>query len=345
MPVIIDLLSTNISDTERKLLKHPNTAGVILFTRNYQNKTQLTQLTHAIHEINPDLILFADHEGGNVQRFQRHGFTSLPAAHVYGVTYDIEPETGLKLAETYGEIMARELRECGIHVGLAPVLDINGSNPIIGKLDRAFHTNPEILTQLASAFIRGMHKAGMPSVGKHFPGHGFCESDSHIASPTDFRPLEALEACDLVPFTELTKSEQLDAIMPAHVTYPEVDPNNAAGYSSTWLLDILRNKVQFKKIIISDCLGMTGADIGSLLERGIQALDAGCNLLIAANQERAHLEDFLNALPEKYLAENQHYIAEFKRKISPLAVNPPVQQAAAEELSTPNNTQNPTLTI
>ena len=343
MPVIIDLLSTNISDAERNLLKHPNTAGVILFTRNYQNRNQLTQLTQAIDEINPDLILFADHEGGHVQRFQRDGFTSLPAAHVYGVTYDINPEAGLKLAETYGEIMARELRECGIHVGLAPVLDINASNPIIGKLDRAFHANPGILTQLTSAFIRGMHQAGMPSVGKHFPGHGFCKTDSHIAAPTDFRSLEALEACDLVPFTELIKSELLDAVMPAHVTYPEVDPHHAAGYSSKWLLDILRENMQFQGIIISDCLGMTGADIGTLLERGVRALDAGCNLLIAANQERSDLKNFLDALPEKYLEENKSYLLNFKNKIKPITkkYNTTTQQEKIKH----NKQHNPTETI
>jgi beta-N-acetylhexosaminidase len=130
MPVIIDLLNKNISDAESALLQHPNTAGVIIFTRNIINKAQLTELTHAIYQINPELILFADHEGGYVQRIQRHGFHPLPAAHVYGDTYDINPETGLALAEKYGEIMARELRECGIHLGLAPVLDLHGPHAI-----------------------------------------------------------------------------------------------------------------------------------------------------------------------------------------------------------------------
>jgi beta-N-acetylhexosaminidase len=349
MPVIIDLLSTNISHSERMLLQHPNTAGVIIFTRNITNKAQLTALTQAIFQINPELILFADHEGGYVQRIQRHGFHPLPAAQIYGDTYDINPEAGLTLAEKYGKIMARELRECGIHVGLAPVLDIHGPNPIIGGLYRAFHKIPEIVTALAEAFIRGMHDAGMPSVGKHFPGHGFCETDSHIAFPSDSRTLDALKACDLKPFIALTQSGQLDALMPAHVKYPEIDPEHAAGYSSIWLQDILRNQINFDGAIISDCLGMTGADIGDLLTRGTQALNAGCNLLIAANQERTALQHFLDALPEHYREDNQAYISAFKNKIRPI---PSIQSTATTVevgVAIPNNQEkvssNPTQTI
>ncbi|MDX2346442.1 MAG: beta-N-acetylhexosaminidase [Legionella sp.] len=318
MPVIIDLLSTHISDAERELLQHPNTAGVIIFTRNITNKTQLTELTQQIHQINPELILFADHEGGYVQRIQRHGFHPLPAAHVYGDTYDINPKAGLTLAEKYGEIMARELRECGIHIGLAPVLDIHGPNPIIGGLYRAFHKDPKIVAELAGAFIHGMKKAGMPSVGKHFPGHGFCETDSHIAFPSDPRTLDELKACDLKPFIALTESGELDAVMPAHVKYPKIDPEHAAGYSSFWLKNILRDEIKFDGAIISDCLGMTGADIGDLLTRGEQALTAGCNLLIAANQTRPVIQSFLDALPSHYRKDNQAYISAFRDKIRPI---------------------------
>jgi beta-N-acetylhexosaminidase len=318
MSVIIDLLGPNILPEELELLQHANTMGVIIFTRNIINKAQLIELTQAIYHINPELILFADHEGGYVQRIQRMGFHPLPAARVYGDTYDINPEAGLALAEKYGDIMARELRECGIHVGLAPVLDIHGPNPIIGGLYRAFHKDPLITAELASAFIKGMHKAGMPSVGKHFPGHGFCETDSHIAFPADARTLDALKACDLLPFNALIKSNQLDAVMPAHVKYPAVDPAHAAGYSSIWLQDILRGDMKFDGAIISDCLGMTGADIGNLLTRGIQALTAGCHLLIAANQERTVLKSFLDALPKHYLDKNQTYISDFKNKIRPI---------------------------
>lgn len=345
MPVIIDLEAKTISPEERKLLKHPNTAGVIIFTRNIGTREELIQLTQEMRTINPNLTLFADHEGGYVQRVQRRGFQALPAAHVFGEAYDLDPSTGLKLAEQYGETMARELRECGIHASLAPILDIHGPNPIIGGLYRAFHEDPEVVTALAGAFINGMHKAGMPSVGKHFPGHGFCETDSHIGFPTDNRSFEALEACDLKPFTALSNSGQLDGVMPAHVTYPEVDSEHAAGYSSKWLQEILRDNIGFTGLIVSDCLGMTGADIGDLLTRGTQALDAGCNLLIAANQNRTVLKNLLDNLPSKYREENQGYIEAFKAKIAPLPVINAVTTEETAVTAPEVKSANPTKTI
>ncbi|MDF1646103.1 MAG: beta-N-acetylhexosaminidase [Legionellaceae bacterium] len=345
MSVIIDIMGPTISAEEIELLQHPNTSGVIIFTRNIEHRAQLMTLTQQIHAINPELILSADHEGGYVQRIQRQGFQALPAAHVYGDVYDLNSETGVQLAAQYGEHMARELRECGIHIGLAPILDIHGPNPIIGGLYRAFHQNPDVVTALANAFIRGMHKAGMPSVGKHFPGHGFCSVDSHIGSPVDKRTLKELEGCDLKPFTALSQSGVLDGVMPAHVTYPEVDPEHAAGYSSKWLQEILRGDIKFDGIIISDCLGMTGADIGDLLTRGTQALDAGCNLLIAANQERTVLKAFLDALPTQYGEENQLYIANFRDKIQPISEIHDPKKTQQHNALKKNNTLNNTKTI
>jgi beta-N-acetylhexosaminidase len=189
----------------------------------------------------------------------------------------------------------------------------------------------------------------MPSVGKHFPGHGFCETDSHIGFPSDARTLDALKACDLKPFVALTQSGELDAVMPAHVKYPEIDPAHAAGYSSIWLQDILRTQIQFNGAIISDCLGMTGADIGDLLTRGTQALNAGCNLLIAANQERPALKAFLDALPAHYLEDNQAYISAFKSKIRPIKraqIQAAAEEAEAQEVPHQKKAKsNPTETI
>ncbi len=345
MSVIIDLLGLTISDEEIELLTHPNTSGIILFTRNIKDREQLIALTQQIREINSELILFTDHEGGYVQRIQRLGFRPLPAAYMYGEVYDLNQAAGQKLAEQYGEHMARELRECGIHVGLAPVLDIHGPNPIIGGLYRAFHADPNAVAVLAAAFIKGMHQVGMPAVGKHFPGHGFCKADSHIGFPSDERSLETLEACDLTPFKSLIDSNVLDAIMPAHVTYPNVDATHAAGYSSRWLNDILRTKMGFTGLIISDCLGMTGADIGDLLMRGTHALNAGCQLLIAANQTRPIIRDFLDTLPLHYQASNEQHIARFKTKISPIKIIKAPQETQAPNPLGNNQTFNATDTI
>lgn len=316
MSVIIDLLGEAIQPEEFELLTHPKASGVILFQRNIKNFNQLSALVKSIHETNPNLIISVDHEGGYIQRIVRLGFRSLPPARLYGEVYDLNPDTALKLAQQYGHIMADDLLKFGIHLSFAPVLDIHGTNTIIAGLDRAFHKDAEIITKLAGAFIDGMHEAGMPSVGKHFPGHGFCQADSHVSHPIDTRSLEELKASDLVPFTSLIQAKSLDAIMPAHITYPAVDEHFAAGYSSKWLREILRGELGFEGLIISDCLGMTGADIGDLLTRGTQAFTAGCNLVIAANQKRDVLKVFLDAIPNTFEEENQKYIQAFRQKIN-----------------------------
>src|SRR3990167_2085045 len=159
---IIDLEGTEIAAIEAQILNHSQVGAVILFTRNFQDKDQLKQLTAAIHEIRPDIFIAVDHEGGVIQRFQRHGFSPLPAQKVLGDAYDLNPETGIRLAKQYSKKMAEELLECGVDLSFAPVLDLHDdSSTIIGQLGRAFHADPAVVAILSEAFIDGMHEAGM----------------------------------------------------------------------------------------------------------------------------------------------------------------------------------------
>ena len=314
--VVVDLLSFTISDEEKAILNHPEVGGLLLFTRNIQSRAQLTALIQSIHDIRSDIIIMIDHEGGYVQRIQRHGFTSLPAAKHYGSVFDLSPDAGLEFARQQGYIMAHELIECGIDLSLAPVLDLhNPESLVIGQLDRAFHHDPDKLSCLASAFIEGMKQAGMPSVGKHFPGHGSCVGDSHLSIPVNHKTTEDLWHTDLKPFIDLIESKSLDGVMPAYVLYPAIDDQNTAGYSSRWLRTVLRDELDFDGLVISDCLGMKGADVGDLPTRATQALDAGCDLLIAGNQERATLLNLLNHIPQTPAPERERRFHVFKDKI------------------------------
>jgi beta-N-acetylhexosaminidase len=292
-PVMIDLEGKELNHKERELLKNQSVGGVLLFSRNYAGIDSLKALIAEIRAVakNP-LLIAVDHEGGRIWRFQED-FTKLPAAGYYGNVYERDAKEALNLTYNAGRVMAAELLDCGIDLSLAPILDLNrGISEVIG--DRAFHREAAAVSILAESLIRGMNTVGMAATGKHFPGHGGCAPDSHFAPAIDNRPLETLLAEDIVPFAKLNKA--LAAIMPAHVTYPAVD-SVPAGYSKRWLQEILREQLQFKGAIISDCLSMKAAAMpGDFVLRARMAIDAGCDMVILAQQDRDHLQWVLDKL-------------------------------------------------
>jgi beta-N-acetylhexosaminidase len=266
---------------------------VVLFTRNYTDHRQLGRLTAEIHGLrNPPLLITVDHEGGRVQRF-REGFTAIPAMRELGRIWDSDPQQARQLARETGYVLAAELRAHGVDLTLAPVLDVDhGSSSVIGN--RAFHSNPRAIVELARALLQGFKQAGMSGVGKHFPGHGHVSADSHHAVPTDERSLEQIAATDLEPFRRLIDAG-VGGIMPAHVIYSKVDPL-PAGFSAVWMKQVLRGRLGFDGMIFSDDLNMEGASVaGNVIERGQVALAAGCDMVLACNSPRA-LDELLGGL-------------------------------------------------
>ena len=283
-PVQVAVGGLELSAADRERLLHPLVGGVILFAPNFSDREQLYRLCTEIHALRtPRLLISADQEGGRVQRF-RGGFTPLPPMRRIGALWDRDKRRATELARSCGITMAAELRACGVDLSLAPVLDVDhGASTIIG--DRAFHSDAPAIVDLAEALIDGMREAGMASVGKHFPGHGFIAADSHLELPIDDRGLHAIEQCDLVPFSAL--SSKLAGMMPAHVLYPQVD-QRPAGFSSVWIRDILRGRLGFRGAVFSDDLGMAGAaGEGTLAARALAAFSAGCDLVLACTPEGA----------------------------------------------------------
>jgi beta-N-acetylhexosaminidase len=279
-PLMIDIAGLRLTDLDRERLKHTLVGGIILFGRNYQCPEQLASLTAEIRTLrSPQLLIAIDHEGGRVQRC-REGFTRLPPMRCLGEMWDNKPDEALAAARALGYVLAAELRARGVDMSFTPVLDLDwGRSTVIG--DRAFHSDPVVVSQLAAALIEGLHSAGMVACGKHFPGHGWAVADSHVAMPVDERSLAEL-APDLQPYRQI----KLDAVMPAHVIYPQIDAR-PAGFSSVWL-NKLRGELGFDGVIFSDDLSMQGASVaGDIVGRVSAAWDAGCDMMLVCNSPEA----------------------------------------------------------
>lgn len=277
-PVMLDPLGLALAEEDRRRMLHPATGGVILFARNFQDCAQLLALAEEIHALRePQLLVCVDHEGGRVQRF-RDGFTPLPPMRVLGKLWDRDREAARAAAHAVGYMIGAELAAHGLDFSFAPVLDLDyGASSVIG--DRALHYDPLAAGALGAALIGGLSAAGMPAVGKHFPGHGYATADSHVAVPTDDRPLREILRKDLAPYIPAIKAG-LAAVMPAHVIYTQVD-SEPAGYSRVWLQDVLREKLGFDGLIFSDDLSMEGASTaGGVAERAQAALQAGCDMVL-----------------------------------------------------------------
>ncbi|PIV15543.1 MAG: beta-N-acetylhexosaminidase [Gallionellales bacterium CG03_land_8_20_14_0_80_55_15] len=281
-PVMLDVLGTRLTVEDEARLMHPLVGGVILFKRNYESPAQLAELTAAIHALRTTPLLVAvDHEGGRVQRF-REGFTPIPPMRELGKIWDSHPQRARHLAHQTGYVLAAELRGCGVDFSFTPVLDVDyGQSCVIGN--RAFHSDPQAIAELAHSLLLGLKQGGMHTVGKHFPGHGFVAADSHLAIPVDEREFVDIELCDLQPFRQMI-SFGLTAVMPAHVIYPKID-SRPAGFSPVWLKDILRGQMGFEGCIFSDDLSMEGATVaGGIVQRASAALHAGCDMVLVCNK-------------------------------------------------------------
>lgn len=271
-PVMLDIAGLQLSDIEKEVLRHPQVGGVILFGRNFESPEQLTELTLQIRHCREHLLIAVDHEGGRVQRFKQ-GFTPIPS--MYSLAQN-SPE----LLGPAAQLIALELMAVGIDFTFAPVLDrYNSNSQVIG--DRAFDDDVGRLTDLASQFIAGLSLEGMAAVGKHFPGHGGVDGDTHTESAVDGRTWREIAASDLKPFVSL--SSKLSGIMPAHVTFPEVC-NKPVGFSHHWLRAVLREQMGYRGVVFSDDLSMAAARVvGPPLDRGQAALNAGCDMVLLCN--------------------------------------------------------------
>lgn len=244
-------------EIENLIVNH-HIGGLILFERNFDNPEQLTRLIRDLQQLalstkaSTPLFISVDQEGGRVSRL-KPPFTKFPDPCCLGVA------RSESLAKRFGLALGREMRAVGINVDYAPVLDINTNpeNPIIGK--RAFSDEPEWASKLGVAFMAGFKEAGVLAVGKHFPGHGDTSQDSHLTLPHVGRDSVTLDRVEIQPFKAAIQNG-LDIIMTAHVIYQAWDEKLPATFSVPILQNLLREKLGFNGLIISDDLEMKAVE-------------------------------------------------------------------------------------
>jgi len=264
--------------------------GVVLFSRNVESPAQARELCREIRAAagrgRPAPLVAVDQEGGRVQRLSEPGFTRFPPARTYSALR-IHAE---RAAEAAGAAIAEELLAVGVDVNFAPVLDVDSrpDNPVIGN--RAFSSDPEEVSRLGIAFFRGTLSRGILPVGKHFPGHGGTDADSHEELPVVGVRRRVLESRDLLPFRRAVRAG-IPALMTAHVLYPALDRARPATFSPGILVGLLRRQLRFRGVLFSDALEMRAvADLCGIGEAAVRAVSAGCDIpLVCRGEENREL--------------------------------------------------------
>ncbi|MBV9882658.1 MAG: beta-N-acetylhexosaminidase [Sphingomonadaceae bacterium] len=277
LAAIIGLFGPVLTEDERAFIRDADPAGIVLFGRNVETRAQLRALTDSLREASgrADLPILVDQEGGRVARLGPPEWPAFPPAWRFSALYDKAPISAIEAARANSEALGLLLAEVGINVDCAPVLDLRhaGAHDVIG--DRAFGAEPLRVAALGRAMLDGLAAAGVCGVIKHAPGHGRARADSHHELPVVDASEEEL-AADLAPFQALHNAPMA---MTAHLLYRAWDAERPATLSPTIIAEIIRGRIDFEGLLMSDDLGMQ-ALAGSLAERARGAIVAGCDVVL-----------------------------------------------------------------
>ena len=271
--IIIGFEGTNAMPELLDFIREEGIGGVILFKRNYESVKQLKKLIAGLKDAaDGKLIVSIDHEGGRVMRLDAP-FTHFPAAAKVA-------QGGTRAVYDVGLKMGRELSGVGINLNFAPVLDVatNAFNNVIG--DRSFGSDPLHVAELGVEFMRGLWEAGVIPCGKHFPGHGDTDLDSHLSLPLVSHTKRRFDVCEFHPF-RVAIAAKVPMIMTAHLLAPNLDPRWPASISKRITSEILRKELAFKGVIITDDLRMKGiSNLMPIPDAALKALEAGHDMLM-----------------------------------------------------------------
>jgi len=296
--LIIDIDDIELSNDDIELLKHPYVGGVILFSRNFHSIEQVTLLIDDIKKIrSPSLIVYVDQEGDRVQRFKK-GFTALPSIELLEKKYIDDDYSSLELSKNLGWLISYELRRVGVDVNTMPVLDINYERSNVMSR-RCFAKSHKIVSELAEYFIKGAKEIGIASICKHYPGHGYAKTDSHVELPEDNRDFKTIYGNDIAPY-KMAIDKDIEGIMTSHVLYKYID-SYPPTISLKWL-QILKNDLRYKGLIFSDDLSMKALEkFGSIDQNLTKAINAGCDCIFICNNR----EKVVDIIDNVYLEQSE----------------------------------------
>jgi len=291
---ILSLSGPEILPGEAALLAAHQPWGVILMGRSCKGRDQVRDLVARIHDtLGRPALIFIDQEGGRVARLRPPEWPRFPAARAYGALYDQSPEAGLEAAWLGHRLIAHELAALGIHADCAPVADLTlaGAHEIIG--DRAFGGDPESVGALARAALEGLAAGGVAGVLKHIPGHGRARADSHLELPRVAASEDEL-AADFAAFAAVREAPMA---MTAHIAYDSIDADAAATHSKTLIRDVIRGRIGFDGLLMTDDLGMDALE-GTLADRAVRSIAAGCDMLLHCSGFLTSAEAILREMTE-----------------------------------------------
>ncbi len=273
---ILSVSGPELLDQEAIFLAQNNPWGIILMGRSVQTRKQVRSLVDAIWSaLGRPCLIFIDQEGGRVRRMRPPEWPDFPPGQSYAKLYEMSPELGAEAAWLGHRLIAAELQPLGIFADCAPILDLlhSDAHDIVG--DRAFGTTPQQVSAIGAAAMKGLMDGGVASVIKHIPGHGRAKLDSHEALPIVDASAEAMEQ-DLAPFEALSDAPMA---MTAHIAYQAYDPDVAATVSRKVIRDVIRNRIGFDGLLMSDDLGMKALG-GTLESRARASFEAGCDVAL-----------------------------------------------------------------
>ena len=291
---ITGVSGTTLTPAERAFLRESQPWGLIVFTRNIGNPAQLSRLASSFRDaVGREAPVLVDQEGGRVQRLGPPHWPAYPPGAAYGHFYDRSPALGLKAAYLGARLIAADLRAVGIDVDCLPIADVPvaEADPIIG--DRAYGTSAEKVSALARSVAEGLLAGGVLPVLKHIPGHGRATADSHHSLPVVDADLATLAATDFAAFQPLG---DLPLGMTAHVVYTAIDPIAPATTSVTLVRDVIRGRLAFRGLLMSDDISMSALS-GAIEDRARAAIAAGCDLILHCNGKLDEMQAVAAAVP------------------------------------------------